>query len=210
MGTSAIRSHGTLLKMGSGSSAGSAIAGTQTSAVGDPRTIITSSDAHGLNDASKVTISGVTGTGATVLNTATAIPLDVINTKQFSVAVATTGVGGGTFVVTPVAETFTTIGEVGDISGPQLTRETIDVTTHDSPDDFDEYITGLKSSGEVTFKINWDPSDATHDGTTGLWKKYTDGTITNFTITNVLGDSLAFAGLVTSMGPAFPVNGCYH
>lgn len=207
MATTAIRSHGTLLKMGSGSSAGSAIAGTQTSAVGDPRTVITSSDAHGLNDASKVTISGVTGVGATVLNTATAIPINVINTKQFDVGVVTTGVGGGTFVVTPVAESFTTIGMVGDISGPNLSRETIDVTTHDSPDDYDESITGLKNSGEVTFKINWDPKNATHDGTSGLLKKYEDGTLTNFQILNVSGDLISFAALVTGLGPAFPVNG---
>ena len=206
MTTTAIRSHGTLLKMGSGSSAGSAKTASD-SEVGDPRTILNFSATHGFTDATMVTISGVTGAGATVLNTATAIPINVINTKAIDVGVVTTGVGGGTILVTPVAESFTTIGMVGDISGPQLSRETIDVTTHDSPNDYDESITGLKNSGEVTFKINWDPGNATHDGTTGLLKKYEDGILTNFQLLNVAGDLISFAALVTGLGPSFPVNG---
>lgn len=206
MTTTAIRSHGTLLKMGAGSTSGAPVTASD-SEVGDPRTVINFSGVHGFTDYTMVTIAGVTGAGATVLNTVIPIGINVINTKTIDVGVKTTGVGGGTILVTPLADSFTTIGMVGDISGPQLTRETIDVTTHDSPNDFDESITGLKNSGEVTFKINWDPGNPTHDGTTGLWKKYSDGTLTNFQILNVAGDLIEFAALVTSMGPSFPVNG---
>jgi predicted secreted protein len=201
--TTAIRSHGTLLKMGSGGTAGSPIS--LTSTIHDDlvaATIVLAGAAHGFHDGQVVTIAGVTT--ATECNGDW--PVDVINTLYFSIPVVTTA-SGASGTATPLAESFTTIGEVGDISGPQLTRETIDVTSHDSPGGFDEYITGLKSSGEVTFKVNWDPSNPTHDGSTGLWKKYSDGNDANFTITNVVGDVLAFAALVTSMGPSFPING---
>lgn len=54
------------------------------------------------------------------------------------------------------------IAELQDITGPGVTRETIDVTTHDSPDGFREYIGSLKDGGEVTFSLMFDPSDTGH------------------------------------------------
>jgi hypothetical protein len=102
---------------------------------------------------------------------------------------------------------FGTVAEVGDIKGPELTRDDIDATTHDSPDDFEESIAGLKKSGNVTFKINWNPSDPTHGGTGSLWDLYGTGVETDFTITSPRGDELAFAATVQGIGPDFPVNG---
>ncbi|MDQ8045263.1 MAG: phage tail tube protein [Patulibacter sp.] len=58
---------------------------------------------------------------------------------------------------------FVTMGGVTNISGPARSRETIDVTAHDSPDGWMEFIGGLKDGGEVSCDINYDPSDDTHD-----------------------------------------------
>jgi len=102
---------------------------------------------------------------------------------------------------------FGTIAEVGDIKGPELTRDDIDATTHDSPNDFEETIAGLKKSGNVTFKVNWNPSDPTHAGTGSLWDLYGTGVETAFTITTPRGDVVAFNASVAGLGPDYPVNG---
>lgn len=60
-------------------------------------------------------------------------------------------------MVTPTA-TFVTIGNVTSVSGPEIERETYDVTAHDSVDGWREFIGGLKDGGEVSLELNYDPS----------------------------------------------------
>jgi predicted secreted protein len=60
-------------------------------------------------------------------------------------------------------ESFTTIANVTSIGGPSRSRETIDVTAHDSADQYMEFLGGLKDGGEVTADINYDPDQATSD-----------------------------------------------
>lgn len=101
--------------------------------------------------------------------------------------------------------TLGTIAEVGDIKGPELSRDDIDVTSHDSPDDFEEFINGIKKSGNVTFKCFFVGSDPSHSG---LWGLYSSGDSDGFTITTpVSADVLSFDAIVTGIGPDFPVNG---
>jgi len=57
--------------------------------------------------------------------------------------------------------TFEAIASLTSISGPGLSRETIDVTAHDSPDAWMEFLGGLKDGGEVSCDINRRP--AVHD-----------------------------------------------
>ncbi len=52
----------------------------------------------------------------------------------------------------------TIIHQVADISGPEISVETIDVTTHDSPDHYNEFIPGAADGGELTFELVFDPS----------------------------------------------------
>lgn len=59
--------------------------------------------------------------------------------------------------------TFETIANVTNIGGPDRSRETIDVTAHDSPGQWMEFIGGLKDGGEISLDINYDPAEATHD-----------------------------------------------
>jgi len=44
------------------------------------------------------------------------------------------------------------------LSGPAIEREQIDVTAHDSPDQWEEFVFGIKRSGEVSADVNYDPS----------------------------------------------------
>lgn len=63
--------------------------------------------------------------------------------------------------IDPGPETFTAIAESTNISGPGLSRETIDTTSHQSPGQWMEFLGGLKDGGEVSIDINYDPAE--HD-----------------------------------------------
>lgn len=102
--------------------------------------------------------------------------------------------------VTPT-EGFTTVGEATNISGPEIERDTIDVSSHDSPNGFREWVGGLKDGGEVTFEVNWDP--AIHQP---LQDDYQDPQPRNYKIVlpAVPGGEWAFAGFITNSTHEYP------
>lgn len=59
-----------------------------------------------------------------------------------------------------VTATWTDIAGIRDISGPGLSADTVDVTTHDSTDAFREFLKTLIDAGEITFDLVWDPEEA--------------------------------------------------
>ena len=101
------------------------------------------------------------------------------------------------------SETFTTVAESMTIKGLSLTRATVDVTSHDSTGGFREYIGGLADGGEVSFDINYIPSNSTHNNTTGALSKLVNNTRTNFKL--VFPDSgtttWSFGGFVSKFEP---------
>jgi len=56
----------------------------------------------------------------------------------------------------------TTYGQVTNISGPGLSLDTEDVTSHDSTGAWEEVVGTILRSGEVTLDIVYDPGDATY------------------------------------------------
>lgn len=64
--------------------------------------------------------------------------------------------------------TFATLAEVKDITGPAISLDVIDVTNQDSPERFEEIIPTLRRAGDVDFDVNFNPTNETHDGATGL------------------------------------------
>lgn len=58
-------------------------------------------------------------------------------------------------------ETFTALGEILDISGPDMTKDTIDATHMASTDRYREFISGLRDGGEVTVTCNFVPGGTT-------------------------------------------------
>ncbi len=106
-------------------------------------------------------------------------------------------------------ETFTTIGEVTDLSGPGLSLDTIEVTHHSSTGGWKESIGGLLSGGEVSFTINYTPTAATHNNTTGLIRDLRSRTVRNFQLVfpDAGSTTWAFAALVSSFEPSMPVDG---
>lgn len=53
------------------------------------------------------------------------------------------------------------VAKLLNISPPEMSREDIDVTNHDSPDEFREFIPGLKDGGEVPVEGHLIPTDST-------------------------------------------------
>ena len=106
-------------------------------------------------------------------------------------------------------EAFTTIAEVRDISGPELVSETVEVTNHDSVDGWKEYVATLLGGGAVTFGVNYIPTDATHDHTTGLLVDMTARTLRNWQLVfpDAGSTTWSFPAYVTGCVPAEPVAG---
>ena len=96
-------------------------------------------------------------------------------------------------------EAFTTIAEVRDISGPALSHDTEDVTNHSSPNAWEEFITTIGRSGEVTFPINFIPTHATHDEVSGLVSLAYSGALRNWRLVlSSTGRRWAFSAMVTN------------
>ena len=106
-------------------------------------------------------------------------------------------------------ETFTTIAEVKDIRGPKIKQNSEEATNHSSPNGWEEFVGHTKGGGTVVFDVNFVPTGATHDASTGLLADLVAGTLRNFQL--VFPDSgsttWAFAALVQDFEPGAPVKG---
>lgn len=54
--------------------------------------------------------------------------------------------------------TFTDVAEVVNIDVLDVSADTTDVSSHDSPDQYREFVGGMKDGGELSFDINYDPA----------------------------------------------------
>ena len=105
-------------------------------------------------------------------------------------------------------EIWTTIAEVTNISGPTLTQEVVDVTSHSSSGAFREKVGGLLDGGEVTFDLNFIPTGATHkEAVGGLLYNYTQRSVNNYKLLFVDTTYWIFPALVTSIPPDAPIDG---
>lgn len=109
---------------------------------------------------------------------------------------------------TAVVDTFEVVANVTDISGPSRSREAIEVTAHDSPDKYREFIKGLKDGGEVEITLNYDPAAATH---TSLDADFEEDDLRSYQVIMLPGESdehtWEFSGLITDLGDAYPTEG---
>jgi predicted secreted protein len=104
-------------------------------------------------------------------------------------------------------EVFTTISEVTDLAGPNMSLAALVATSHDSAG-WAEKIGGILDAGQVTFTVNFKPTHATHSYTQGLIKDMKDRTLRNFKLvfTDSGNTTWSFAALVTAFEPAEPVD----
>jgi predicted secreted protein len=104
--------------------------------------------------------------------------------------------GGGSFVA---------VANVSDISGPSRSRDAIEVTAHDSPDKYREFVKGLKDGGEVEITINYDPAAASHQA---LDDDFEEDDLRDYQVVILPGKAdeytWEFSGLITDLGDEFP------
>lgn len=111
------------------------------------------------------------------------------------------GDGGG-------SEVFNLIAEVHTVGPPQMTRDAVDATTHDSLNGFREFIGGLADGGQVQVDAHYLPGNTGQGFSTGLGAVFYAGTVRNFQI--VLPNSLgtwSFSGVITAYNPMTPIDG---
>lgn len=96
-------------------------------------------------------------------------------------------------------EVFTAIAGVTNISGPSISRETLDVTGHDSPDGYREFLGGLKDPGEVSIDVNYRPS--AHDV---FVDDLDDESPRNYKLVFPDGTEWAFPAILTGFEPSAP------
>lgn len=98
-------------------------------------------------------------------------------------------------------EVFTAIADITNLSGPGLSRETLDVTSHGSPDGWMEFLGGLKDPGEVSADINYQPT--LHDV---LVADFDDTAPRNYKIVfpDAAATTWAFPAIITGFEPEAP------
>lgn len=91
--------------------------------------------------------------------------------------------------------TYTKVAEVTRIKPPGWTRDSVDATHLESPDDVKEFIAGLKEMSEASFDINWVPS-----ASDVLLTAFSDES-GNYEITAPNGVRIQFSGFITAYEP---------
>ena len=95
------------------------------------------------------------------------------------------------------------VAEVNSITGPNMSRNTIDVTSLDSTSGYKEFIAGFRDGGEITLNMNF-----TRDSYDDFQVDFESNDLQSYGIT--LPDSGAtqftFSGLVTALGMAIPMD----
>jgi predicted secreted protein len=96
-------------------------------------------------------------------------------------------------------EVFTTLADVTSLSPPKIKRDTLDVTSHDSVDGWQEFVGGLKDPGEVSADVNYQPTE--HDV---LVEDFEDAKPRNYKIVFPDGTIWAFGAILTGFEPDAP------
>lgn len=184
MPSSAISAQNSILAIGTGTGGAKTLTAI---ALGNP-TILTST-AHGLNNGDVVTLAGLTGVNASVLN---GLNFTVKNktTNTFAIDADTTGLAitaSGT--ATPI--TFTNVANLKTYSGFDGSASEIDVTNLDST--AKEFRLGLVDPGQFSIEIDYDGANAGH---VALRAKQVSGVITPFKVTLPNASVITFNGFV--------------
>lgn len=112
-------------------------------------------------------------------------------------------------VVGGLAEAFTTIAQVRNISGPGLSLDIEDVTTHDSTGAWEEVVATVLRSGEITLDLVWDPATPTHSNGVGLLAVMPRRATRNFKVIfpDAASTEWSFAAEIVNFEPDAPHDG---
>jgi predicted secreted protein len=137
------------------------------------------------------------------------IPMETDATLNISIDDGTSAglTAAPTSVDTHAGETLAPVAYIQNLSGPGLSLDTEDVTTHDSTTAWEEVVGTILRSGELTADIIYDPNEGTHDATTGLAAMLDAKLPVGFEIVFPDATAWAFAAYVTGFEPGTPHDG---
>ena len=113
----------------------------------------------------------------------------------------------GTLLQIDNSGVYTTIAFVQDISGPGISMDVIETTSHEQADAWRTFVPGLINGGEVSAKIAYDPGNATQGNATGVLSELTGRTTEGFKIIWPDEKTYTFDALVTGFEPSAPYDG---
>jgi len=96
------------------------------------------------------------------------------------------------------------ITQMQDIDGPNLSTDTDEITNHSSPGAVEEFIPTIKRTGEISFPLVFDPSNAGHVALGAAWSARS---LEPFVMTYPDGSSWTFDAYVIGFGDGAPVAG---
>jgi len=102
----------------------------------------------------------------------------------------------------------TLVAEVRSISGPGITVKMVDVTSHSSSVPWTETVPTLLDAGDLTFEINYIPSEPTQNNSAGLLSFLTGRALTAWTLTfpDSGATTFSFNGYVSKFDITAPVD----
>lgn len=102
----------------------------------------------------------------------------------------------------------TVVGNVTAIKGPGIALDTVDITSHDSTNAWEEVIATILRSGEVTLDLVYDPANVQiKNAAGGLLYNLTTRTKANYTITLPNASAIIFDAWVTGFEPDMAMDG---
>lgn len=105
---------------------------------------------------------------------------------------------------------YTSLGEISDLTPPSITKDIIETTNHGSTNGVKTYIGGLVDNGEASVTVNYDPEDAAHTAVRNLAKTAHEATSAlkffKFTFANSGASTEAFQGIVTGFEQSAPID----
>ncbi len=106
-------------------------------------------------------------------------------------------------------ETYTTVAEVVNITGPGFSTDALDATNMGSAGGWREKIPGLKDPGEIELECNWLPGNATQDASTGVLEKYNGRDVDTWRLVIPTSPTTTWSALafVSAFDPEVPVDG---
>jgi predicted secreted protein len=101
--------------------------------------------------------------------------------------------------------TYEVVANITEVNGPSRERDAIEVTAHDSPDQYREFVKGLKDGGEVEITLNYDPTVST---ISALDDDFEEDDLRAYQVVIFPGTAdeytWDFDGLITANGDDFP------
>lgn len=77
-------------------------------------------------------------------------------------------------------KTWPYVAQVLSISGPSMSRETIDTTDADATNDWRTFIASYIDGGEITLELHYDPDTATHEKTAGFLEDFAGTAVSDY------------------------------